>query len=94
METLTHPLEDLQLSHKPAVRSAQIRVAKTLFQFFRSPADSSKANRALVMELAELPALKEAFDAYLGELPASPARGSFDDMLAQRDASGLLRHTR
>lgn len=75
----------------PEVKQGQVGILAELFQVLARGSDTSKSNRDIVELLAETPEVVEAVDKLLEDLPRTKSRGSFADMLKQRDETGLLR---
>jgi gamma-glutamyl phosphate reductase len=75
----------------PEVKRAQVGILTEFFQVLARGSDTSESNRDLVELLAEAPEVAEAVDKMLKNLPKTKSRGSFADMLKQRDETGLLR---
>lgn len=83
--------EALHFSNSPEVKRGQVSILAELFCLLALGDDTSKSNLALVTKLSESPEVAATVDVVMMGLPETPSRGSFAEMLEQRDETGLLR---
>jgi hypothetical protein len=91
MSTYASHSEALHFSQTPEVKRGQVGILAELFHVLARGDDTSKSNRNLVELLSEAPEVVEAVDKMLRSVPKTKSRGSFAEMLKQRDETGLLR---
>jgi hypothetical protein len=88
-----HPeFPELELSALPAERKVQVRVLERVLEVIeRRHLEGRVMGWADLPQFAESSAVAEITAAHLEKLPADHDFGSFDDLKARRDATGVVR---
>jgi hypothetical protein len=83
---------ELQLSPLAAERNAQVRVLKDVFSVLeRRHLEHQTLNWSFLTEVADTHAIAAAVDDMVGDIPADEDFGSFEELKARRDATGVAR---
>jgi hypothetical protein len=83
---------DLELSQRPAEREAQLRVLKSVFSVLQQRHLEHQTLRwSFLKQVAETPAIAAAVDELVAGIAADEDFGSFQELQARRDATGVAR---
>lgn len=83
---------ELELSPRAAERDAQVRVLKDVFSVLeRRHLEHQTLNWSFLVEVADSHAIAAAVDEMVKDIPADEDFGSFEELKARRDATGVAR---
>ena len=83
---------DLELSHRPAEREAQVRVLKDVCSVLeRRHLEHQTLGWSFLAKVADTTAIAAAVDEMVEGIPADEDFGSFEELKARRDTTGVAR---
>ncbi len=84
--------ENLKLSDRPVERAAQVRVLKDVFSVLEQRHLAKRAMKwSSLSELADTPVIAEVVDEMVQSIPPDEDFGSFEELKARRDETGVAR---